>query len=358
MSHDLDTTGLLGAASGPPVVVGVVDDPSFDLHRSPGYHPERPERLVAARAAVKRAGVRVKAVPARRASREELERVHVPRYLDEFSRLEGERTQLDPDTYLAPDSVAAAERAAGGAVALVDAILSGEFAKGAALLRPPGHHARPDRAMGFCLLNNVAVAAAHALARGIGRVAIVDWDVHHGNGTQEMFFGDARVLYISLHQWPFYPGTGNVSEIGEGQGRGYTVNVPLSSGARGGDYAAAFDRVVLPILESYAPELVLVSAGFDAHRSDPLAGMLLEAPAYGWMTDALARIADKSAKGRLALVLEGGYDLPALEESLTDSLVTLAGAKRPPGAPSPEPVHEAEIQRARKALREHWRVVA
>jgi acetoin utilization deacetylase AcuC-like enzyme len=353
MSHDLDTT-----VSGPPAVVGVVDDPSFDLHRSPGYHPERPERLAAARAAVERAGVHVKAVEARRARREELERVHVPRYLDAFERLEGERAQLDPDTYLAPDSVVAAERAAGGAVALVDAIVGGEFSKGAALLRPPGHHARPDRAMGFCLLNNVAIAAAHAIARGLGRVAIVDWDVHHGNGTQEMFFGDPRVLYVSLHQWPFYPGTGNATEIGEGEGRGYTVNLPMSSGARAGDYAAAFDRVVLPILEAYGPELVLVSAGFDAHRSDPLAGMLLEAPAFGWMTAALARIADKSARGRLALLLEGGYDLPALEESLAESLVTLAGNKPSPETPPPAPIHEAEILRTRKALREIWKVVA
>jgi acetoin utilization deacetylase AcuC-like enzyme len=354
MSHDLDKTVLLGAASGRPAVVGVVDDPSFDLHRSPGYHPERPERLAAARAAVKRAGVRVKGIPARRASREELERVHTPRYLDELEKLEGERTQLDPDTYLAPESVVAAERAAGGAVALVDAILSGEVTRGAALLRPPGHHARPDRAMGFCLLNNAAVAAAHALARGLGRVAVVDWDVHHGNGTQEMFFGDPRVLYVSLHQWPFYPGTGNATEIGEGEGCGYTVNVPLSSGSRDGDYAAAFERVVLPVLEAYGPDLVLVSAGFDAHRSDPLAGMLLEAPAYGWMTAALAKIADNSARGRLALLLEGGYDLPALEASLADSLVTLAGGAIPADATPPSPLHEGEIQRTRKALREHW----
>ena len=149
------------------------------------------------------------------------------------------------------------------------------------------------------MLNNVAVAAAHALASGIRRVAIVDWDVHHGNGTQEMFFGDPRVLYVSLHQWPFYPGTGSAEEIGEGDGRGFTVNVPLSSGARAGDYAAAFERVISPVLDAYAPELVLVSAGFDAHKSDPLAGMQLDASAYGFMTRALGRIADKSAGGKI-----------------------------------------------------------
>jgi acetoin utilization deacetylase AcuC-like enzyme len=341
-----------------PSAVGVVDDPSFDLHRSPGYHPERPERLVAARAAVKRAGVRVRSIAARRATREELERVHQPRYLDELEGLAGERTQLDPDTYLAPESVEAAQRAAGGAAALVDAILEGDVLRGAALLRPPGHHARPDRAMGFCLLNNVAVAAAHALARGLGRVAVVDWDVHHGNGTQEMFFRDPRVLYLSLHQWPFYPGTGNATEIGERDGAGYTVNVPMSAGARTGDYAAAFNRALLPILEAYAPELVLVSAGFDAHKSDPLAGMQLEAAAYGWMTSALARVADKSAGGRMALLLEGGYDLPALESSLAESLAALADGSRAVDVP-PEPaaIHESEIQRTKKALHEFWPAV-
>jgi acetoin utilization deacetylase AcuC-like enzyme len=357
MTHDEETRSgfhrpVADAAGG--LTLGLVDDPSFDLHRATGYHPERPERLVAARAAVKRASVPVRAIATRRATREELGRVHLPAYLEQLGRVEGKRAQLDADTYLAPDSIAAAERAAGGAVTLVEAMLEGEIARGVALLRPPGHHARPDRAMGFCVLNNVAVAAAHALARGIRRVAIVDWDVHHGNGTQEMFIADPRVLYVSLHQWPFYPGTGNATEIGDADGRGFTVNVPLSSGAHAGDYAAAFDRVILPVLDAYAPELVLVSAGFDAHRDDPLASMLLDARAYGWMTAALIRIAEASAGGKIALFLEGGYDLPALEASLAQSLATLATGPKTEDAPAPEPVHEAEIQRTSKALREHW----
>jgi acetoin utilization deacetylase AcuC-like enzyme len=170
-----------------------------------------------------------------------------------------------------------------------------------------------------------------------------------------MFFRDPRVLYLSLHQWPFYPGTGNATEIGEREGTGYTVNVPMSAGARAGDYAAAFDRALLPILDAYAPELLLVSAGFDAHRSDPLAGMQLEATAYGWMTAALTKVADKSAGGKLALFLEGGYDLPALESSFAESLAALGDATRAAdAAPSPAPIHEAEIQRTKKALRDHW----
>ena len=260
--------------------------------------------------------------------------MHGGAYLDKLGSLVGQRAQLDADTYLAPDSVVAVRRAAGGSVDLVKAMLAGQCQRGVALLRPPGHHARPNQAMGFCLLNNVAVAAAYALSAGLSRVAIVDWDVHHGNGTQEMFFSDPRVLYASLHQWPFYPGTGNAPEIGEGDGRGFTVNVPLSQGAHAGDYAAAFDRVLLPVLEAYRPELVLVSAGFDAHRDDPLAAMRLDAAAYGWMTDRLLKVAERTAEGKMALFLEGGYDLGALEESLSASLRVLAESRSWPGRPS------------------------
>jgi acetoin utilization deacetylase AcuC-like enzyme len=339
------------------VLVGVVDDDSFDLHKSTSYHPERPERLAAARAGLRRAGLRTYPVGAREATPDELGRVHGGGYLDKLASLVGQRAQLDADTYLAPESVVAVRRAAGGSVDLVNEMLAGRCKRGVALLRPPGHHARPHQAMGFCLLNNVAVAAAHALANGVSRVAIVDWDVHHGNGTQEMFFSDPRVLYASLHQWPFYPGTGNAPEIGEGDGRGFTVNVPLSQGAHAGDYAAAFERVLLPVLEAYRPELMLVSAGFDAHRDDPLAAMRLDAAAYGWMTDRLLEIAKRSADGRMALFLEGGYDLAALEESLAASLRALGEITTRPGdPPPPEPVHEAEIRRTKKALEHDWRV--
>ncbi|HMI88254.1 MAG TPA: histone deacetylase [Polyangiaceae bacterium] len=339
------------------LLVGVVDDDSFDLHKSTSYHPERPERLQAARAGLRGAGLRTEAVTAREATTEELARVHGGAYLDQLAALAGRRAQLDADTYLAPDSVVAVRRAAGGSVDLVEGLLAGRFKRGVALLRPPGHHARPNQAMGFCLLNNVAVAAAHALARGVSRIAIVDWDVHHGNGTQEMFFSDPRVLYASLHQWPFYPGTGNAPEIGEGEGRGYTLNIPLSQGAHSGDYAAAFERVLLPVLEGYRPELILVSAGFDAHRDDPLAAMRLDAAAYGWMTAQLLRLAEKTASGRMALFLEGGYDLGALEQSLAASLRVLGElAPGPTDVPPPQPVHEAEIKRTKKALEGNWRV--
>jgi len=233
-------------------------------------------------------------------------------------------------------------------------MLTGPVSKGVALLRPPGHHARPAQAMGFCLLNNVAIAAAHARARGLSRVAVVDWDVHHGNGTQEMFWREPGVLYISTHQFPFYPGTGDVDERGAGEGKGYTVNVPLTAGGGDGVYASAFERVVLPVLAAYEPELVLVSAGFDAAARDPLAQMELSPDAFGWMARALARIADASAAGRMALVLEGGYDLVALQAGITSAI---AGMIDREAADLPRSPDDEGIERAASSARKAWAVV-
>jgi acetoin utilization deacetylase AcuC-like enzyme len=299
--------------------VALLDDTRFDAHAPLRYHPERPERLIAARAAAVRAaeaGIRWDAVPAREASDEELARVHTEEYIERLDRMRGQVAHVDPDTYVVEGSIEAARLAAGGLVALVDAILDEKAEKGLALVRPPGHHARPDQAMGFCLINNVAVAAAHARMRGVAKVAIVDWDVHHGNGTQEMFWTDPQVMYVSTHQYPFYPGTGAVNEIGEGEGRGFTVNVPLSAGGGDAIYHGAFERVILPVLDEFAPELVLVSAGFDPATRDPLAQMEVSATAFGWMARALRQVADTHAQGRAILVLEGGYDLPSLEAGL------------------------------------------
>jgi acetoin utilization deacetylase AcuC-like enzyme len=205
--------------------------------------------------------------------------------------------------------------------------------------------------MGFCLLNNVAVAAAHARARGLQRVAVVDWDVHHGNGTQEMFWHDAGVLYVSTHQFPFYPGTGDVDEAGEAEGTGYTVNVPLGAGGGDAVYASAFERVVLPVVESYAPELILVSAGFDAAARDPLAQMQLSPEAFGWMAREVARLADASAHGRMALVLEGGYDLVSLEAGIRSSVEGMVLGRAPELGRSPD---DEGVERAVRAARKSW----
>jgi acetoin utilization deacetylase AcuC-like enzyme len=330
----------------------LVDDPHFGEHRPPAYHPERPERLVAARAALDRAGRdRFTELAPRRATDDELARAHAPRFVEKIAKLEGQSSLLDPDTYVAPGSVRAARLAAGGAIALVDALLDGEERAGVAIVRPPGHHARVAQAMGFCLFNNVAVAAAHARARGVGKVAIVDWDVHHGNGTQEIFYRDPSVLYASLHQYPFYPGTGAADETGEGEGVGYTVNVPLTAGGGDAIYRAAFERVVLPVLERFAPDLVLVSAGFDASARDPLAEMALTPDAFAWMGAELARVARATAGGRVGLLLEGGYDLVALETGLEAAIRGVLDG----GAPAiPADRDHADVTRAARTASRVW----
>jgi acetoin utilization deacetylase AcuC-like enzyme len=334
----------------------LVDDPRFDAHAPRSYHPERPERLTAARQAVgKLTRVGFAKVDAREATTEELARVHDARFVERLDRLRGQNGNLDADTYIAPASVEAARLAAGGLVAMVDRLIDGPVPKGVALLRPPGHHARPAHAMGFCLLNNVAVAAAHARTRGIERVLVLDWDVHHGNGTQEMFWRSPNVLYISTHQFPLYPGTGDLDEVGEDEGRGFTVNVPLSPGGGDDVYRAAFERIILPIAEAYAPELVLVSAGFDASARDPLAQMELDADAFGWMASSLAAVAAKTAKGRMALVLEGGYDLVAIEAGLRRAIEGMMLGDAPDIPRSPD--HE-DVDRAAEAAKQAWHQVS
>ncbi|MCA9639347.1 MAG: histone deacetylase, partial [Myxococcales bacterium] len=219
------------------------------------------------------------------------------------------------------------------------------------------HHARPGAAMGFCMLNNVAVAAAHARARGVERVMIVDWDVHHGNGTQEMFFKDPSVLFASLHQFPFYPGTGATDEVGSADGKGYTLNVPLSAGAGDAAYLETARQLLAPVIAEYDPELLLISAGFDAHARDPLAGMALSAESYPRMLRELTGAWGRSARGRLGLLLEGGYDLTGLETSLG---ATLSGLVDPlPAGPTTERAssrHESELWSARSAAKRFWKV--
>ncbi len=332
----------------------LVDDERFDAHRSTGYHPERPERLFAARRAVEGSGVEWSRVAARAATNEELARAHDAHFVDELEKLRGQTMHLDPDAYVAAGSIEAARLAAGGLIALVDAVLDGADSKGVALLRPPGHHARPAHAMGFCLFNNVAVAAAHARARGVERVLIVDWDVHHGNGTQEIFWRDPNVLYASTHQFPFYPWTGDTTEVGEDDGRGFTVNVPISAGGNDATYRAAFERIILPVAEAYKPELILVSAGFDAAVRAPLAELELSRNAFGWMARALADVADRSAKGKMIMALEGGYDLSSLETGLKSSIRGMLGDRAPEIARAPD---APDVARAAREAKHSWQVV-
>jgi acetoin utilization deacetylase AcuC-like enzyme len=294
------------------------------LHHNPGPgHPEAPARLRAVLEALDAppfAALARHSAP--RATRIQLERVHDRAYVDRvFASAPAEDiVQLDPDTAMSPDSLEAALRAAGAACAAVDAILAGETTRAFCAVRPPGHHATRDASMGFCLFNNVAIAAAHAIAvHGLRRVAIADFDVHHGNGTQDIFQHDCRVMYASSHQRPLYPGTGAADEHGDGN----IINAPLPPGARSLLFRAAWEVRLLPELDLFRPELVLISAGFDAHVRDPLADVELGTADFAWITGRLVDLANTYAGGRIVSVLEGGYSLTALRECTAAHVGTL-----------------------------------
>jgi acetoin utilization deacetylase AcuC-like enzyme len=331
----------------------------FAEHQTPPGHPERPERaevmdVVADRWRSK--GVEV--IPPPAATREQLLRVHDGDYLRRISETAGRAVKLDPDTFTSPESHEIALLAAGAAVDAVERVMNGTHRTALALVRPPGHHAERDRAMGFCLFNNVAVAAAHARASGASKVAIIDYDVHHGNGTQHIFEHDPNVLYVSTHQFPYYPGTGAVAEVGRDGGRGLTVNLPLEVGAVDEDYQTVFDAVILPVLAQFKPDLMIVSAGFDAHERDPLAGMRLSTDAFAAMTAELRGVAERCCQGRLALVTEGGYDLQALAASLDAVAGTLSGSAQPARWPRSGVASDrgrAAADAATRALAPFWR---
>src|SRR3954468_16756176 len=339
----------------------LISSSRFAEHQTPPGHPERPERAQVMDAVASRWRARGGEVVApRAATHEQLARVHDPHYIQRISELRDRAVALDPDTYTSPESYDVALLAAGAAIDAVERTMSGSHACTLAMMRPPGHHAERAHAMGFCLFNNVAVAAAHARhALGAKRVAIVDYDVHHGNGTQHMFERDPSVLYVSTHQYPYYPGTGGVEEIGAGPGEGFTVNLPLESGGTDADFKQVFDRVALPVLRQFSPDVILLSAGFDAHQRDPLATMRATESGFAAMTMALRQVADEVCKGRLALVTEGGYDLKALEASLNGVVQTLSGDVGDPKWPSAAgaPARgKASADAAIKALSGHWKL--
>jgi len=330
--------------------VGLYDDPVFLEHDAGAGHPERPQRLIALREGIRGEGLeaRLELCAPRDATRAELRRVHTAEHVETVAATAGRTRRFDPDTQAGPHSYAAALKAAGAATDAVVRVLEGGLDRALCLVRPPGHHAEADRAMGFCLFNNVAVAAAAALARGLSRVAIIDFDVHHGNGTQHMFEADRRVLYVSSHAYPFYPGTGSLHETGVGEGRGFTVNLPLPPGMGDGEYARIYRDVVLPIARAFDPELVLVSAGFDAFGGDPLAPMALTASGYSELGAVCLAAATGAARGRAVFVLEGGYDLRGLASSgaaVTRALLGDPPAKVVPAGKAIDPLI-AEYRRA------------
>jgi acetoin utilization deacetylase AcuC-like enzyme len=295
------------------------------IDHDPGaFHPERPDRLKAVLSGL--AEIKLERLLAPRAEDKHLMLVHPASHVEAVMGTippQG-RQHLDGDTAVSPGSGEAALRAAGAVVAAVDAVCTGKAKNAFCAVRPPGHHAEAMQAMGFCLFNNVAIGALHARqAHGLSRVAVIDFDVHHGNGTQHMFERDPHLFYASTHQWPLYPGTGSEAEKGVGN----IVNAPLRPNSGGREFREAFEKKILPALDRFAPELVIISAGFDAHEDDPLASLMLHEDDYEWVTAALAEVAKTHAKGRVVSALEGGYDLGALAASSAAHVKALLAAR-------------------------------
>ncbi len=337
-------------------------DPAMLAHEPGPAHPESPRRLSEILSLLRERPVRgTEWRSARKATEEELRFVHGDAHVRHLASLSGQSEQLDPDTSMSPGSYDAALLAAGASLQAVDAVWDGKAKNAFALVRPPGHHAVPDGAMGFCLFNNAAIAAEHARRRGAERVLVLDWDVHHGNGTQDAFYGRRDVLYASSHQFPYYPGTGALHEVGEGAGEGFTVNVPLTSGLHDADFRAVFDDVFLPIADAFEPDVVIVSAGFDPHEADPIGGMRVTERGFAAMTSRMQGLADQVAQGRLVMLLEGGYHLGGLARSVHACTEILAGGRDDFGAgPRGEGTSDegaAAVRAARELHSKYWAVL-
>jgi acetoin utilization deacetylase AcuC-like enzyme len=337
----------------------IFTSPHFADHLTPPGHPERVERFEVMQVVASEFGKRGGHVETpRRVTDKEVTRIHDADYLTSIKETAGRAVALDPDTFTSPGTFEAAYLAAGAAASAVDYVMDGQAGTRAmAMVRPPGHHAERNRAMGFCLFNNVAIAAAQARARGLKRVAIVDYDVHHGNGTQWSFYDDPSVLFISSHQYPYYPGTGAAGDIGTGAGAGFTINLPMSAGGTDADYELAYTKIALPVLTQFRPELILISAGFDAHMNDPLAGMRLTSSYFGRLTTAIVKIANEHCAGKLVAVTEGGYDLVALAESLRATIRALESDEKGDAAPTgATPRGDATVKAVLPHLKDRWKL--
>ena len=339
------------------VSVGLVYDPIY-LEHDTGQHVEHAARLAAAIGLLEDSGTlsKLTTIPPHRASLDEISRVHSPQYISYVESLAQRGSGwLDADTVVSPASYEAACYAAGGAIAAVDAVLNGKVESAFALVRPPGHHALRSEAMGFCLFNNIAIATRHAMdSYQLERILIADFDVHHGNGTQEAFYDDPHVLYFSTHQSPHYPGTGRVDEVGAGPGEGFTVNVPLPAWCGDEEYLRVFEEVLAPVARRFGPQLILVSAGYDAHWADPLSSMQLSTTGFGEMVRILKRLAGELCGGRIVFTLEGGYHLEALASSVRATFDVLLGSSEivdplgPPRGVGRAPSLDALLQTVKK----------
>jgi acetoin utilization deacetylase AcuC-like enzyme len=336
---------------------GVVLDPRYREHDPGPGHPERPDRIAVLSDAIA-TFEGVQQIAPRMATPDEVTLVHAEEHFEHVAQTRAlDSYAFDMDTPVSQRSFETACLAAGGLLALLDEVMAGRVLNGFAFVRPPGHHAERRRAMGFCLFNNVAIGAAY-LRRcyKLDRVLIMDWDVHHGNGTQHLFENDPQVLYISTHQFPFYPGTGAVNEVGSAEGESFTVNLPFPAGFGDAEYVDAFHQVIEPIAEQYRPQFVLISAGFDPHVRDPLAGMTVTEAGFAAMARSLIGVASKTAAGRCVAVLEGGYDLRAIRDCSLEVLAELRGrapqSELVAGKSQSKPVLDA----ARKVLKNYWKL--
>ncbi|MBN2466625.1 MAG: histone deacetylase [Deltaproteobacteria bacterium] len=344
---------------------GIVRDEFYKRHDMGAFHPESPRRLEVIYSMLDDDDIRERLVPiaSREASEEEITSIHTPEYyrLVAGTAASDYLTPLDPDTSACRDTFEAALLAAGGLLELVEAVQENRLPNGFALVRPPGHHAEAGFAMGFCIFNNLAIAASRLISHyGLDRVLIVDWDLHHGNGTQHSFYGNHQVLYFSTHQSPYYPGTGSFEETGTGRGKGYTVNVPLYPGAGDYDYVMIFKEILQPLAREFKPDFILVSAGFDTHFSDPLGSMRVTPQGYAGLTRMLLDSADELCQGRLVLTLEGGYSLEALRQSVKAVLLELSEGRAGPFDMTRHQIQKSSyeidsvIQRVKAIQKEFW----
>jgi acetoin utilization deacetylase AcuC-like enzyme len=339
---------------------GIVKDRRYMDHNMGDFHPESPKRLEAIyRMIDEEITFPYLTIEPRKATEEEVQWVHTPSYVSAIKATSGkERVVLDPDTSTSARSYEVALLAAGGVLKALELIHKGKIPNGFAFVRPPGHHAEASRAMGFCLFNNVAIGAEYLLKKHAHkRILIMDWDLHHGNGTQNSFYKRGDVLYFSTHQFPHYPGTGHWRETGEGDGEGYTLNVPLSPGKTDSDYLFLFERILSPVADKFQPDFIIVSAGFDIFAGDPLGGMQITAEGFGALANALIRMADKHCKGKILFVLEGGYNLQGLTAGSKEVLFQLSGQKKMPDiAISASPDTQRELEPVFEILKKYYSI--
>jgi acetoin utilization deacetylase AcuC-like enzyme len=333
-------------------------DPLFEEHKTGHGHPERPERLQAAMKALQSSGLleQLDVRSSRDATVPEIELIHSSSYIEQVQKMcEAGGGHLDMDTAVSPQTYRAALRAAGALLDSVDGCLEGTFSKSLCLVRPPGHHALPTRGMGFCIFNNIAIAARYAIdTKGLSRVMIVDWDAHHGNGTQDVFYQDSDVLYVSLHQFPHYPGTGWVDETGRGEGKRFTINFPFPAGTGEEHYLKALEQVIVPAGRRFSPDFMMVSAGYDSHEGDLLCSMRLNDLSYRKITERLVDLAGETCEGRMITTLEGGYNIDAQARSIVQTVAGLAGIELP--ADDDAPKASAYSDRASEVIDEAGRL--